>query len=336
MNYRQLGRSEVEVSAVTFGAWAIGGWLWGPQDDQDSLDALGEAVRCGMTSIDTAAVYGFGHSEVVVGRLLERVGREDVQILTKFGLRWDTSDGRSAWQTHDSKGALRTVVHNGRKKSVLWECEQSLRRLGTDYIDLYQYHWRDPETDVEETMEALDKLIGQGKIRAAGVSNLSIQEMETAREVVELASDQPPYSMLRRDIEADVLPWCREHHVGVLVYSPLERGLLTGKVTMDREFPKDDHRSSRPLFEKQNRRKVLDFLDKLRPIADGHKVSLAQLVIHWTIHQPGITAALVGARNVKQVRENAAAAELELSRDEMKEITLHVQEINEHLQVPSQ
>jgi len=332
MKYRPLGRSSVEISAVTFGAWAIGGWMWGPQDDQDSLDALAEAVRCGMTTIDTAAVYGFGHSETIVARLLERVGRSEVQVLTKFGLRWDTSDGRNPWQTQDAKGNVRTIVHNGRKKSVLWECEQSLRRLGTDHIDLYQYHWRDPETDIEKTMEALDKLKDQGKIRSAGVSNMSAAELEAASRVTELASAQPPYSMLRRDIEADVLPWCREHNVGVVVYSPLERGLLTGKVTMDRQFPQSDHRASRPLFQKAKRRKVLAFLETLRPIADGHKATVAQLVIHWTIRQPGITAALVGARNVQQVRENAAAADLELTSDEMNEINQRVQEINEELQ----
>ena len=333
MEYRQLGSSEVRVSAVTLGAWAIGGWMWGPQDDQASVAAIREALRCGVTSIDTAAVYGFGRSEEVIARALEGVPRDQVQVLTKFGLRWDTPEGRNPWTTYDSRGNLVTIVHNGRRKSVLWECEQSLRRLRTDYIDLYQCHWRDPQTDIEETMEALAALMKDGKIRAAGVSNVGVAEMQAAKAVVELASDQPPYSMLQRDIEAEILPWCRENHVGVLVYSPLARGLLTGKVTMDRQFPKDDHRGSRPLFAPENRRKVLNFLDKLRPIAAGHGVSLAQLVIHWTIHRPGITAALVGARSAEQARENAGAAECALTDKETAEINNWVDEVNQEVQV---
>lgn len=326
MEYRQLGSSDVKVSIVTLGTWAVGGWMWGGADDEAAMAAIRRAVDAGMTSIDTAPIYGMGHSERIVGQAV--TGRRDqVQILTKYGMRWDLEEGQYWFDTTTNEGKKVKVCKNARKDSIVTECERSLKRLGTDYIDLYQCHWRDNTTPVEETMEAMNELLQDGKIRAAGVSNFTAEEIDAARAVVPLASDQPPYSMLRRDIEADVLPYCREHNVGVIVYSPLQLGLLTGKVALDREFPPDDQRSSSPYFKPENRKRVLEFLDKIRPIADAHDATIAQLVVNWTIHRPGVTAALVGARNPQQAAENAAAADFKLADDETRKINDLVEEL---------
>lgn len=319
MEYRQLGSSDVKVSAVTLGTWAIGGWMWGGTDDEAAVAAIHKAIDAGMTSIDTAPIYGFGHSERTVGRAV--AGRRDqVQILTKYCMRWDLEEGEFFFQTTDAKGKPLKVYKNARPASIMAECERSLKRLGTDRIDLYQCHWRDHTTPVEETMTAMERLLKDGKIRAAGVSNFTAEEIDAARSVVPLASDQPPYSMVRRGIEADVLPYCREHNVGLVVYSPLQLGLLTGKVTLEREFPRDDQRSGSAYFKPQNRKRVLEFLDKLRPIAEAHSATIAQLVINWTIHRPGVTAALVGARNARQAEENAAAGDFKLTDEETRKI----------------
>jgi len=326
MEYRRLGESDLEVTPVALGAWAIGGWLWGGTDDKAALAGIRRAIDLGMTTIDTAAVYGFGHSERIVGRAVKG-RRGEVQILTKFGLRWDLEEGTEYFDTTDAKGRPVKVCKFGGRKSVLEECDRSLERLGIGEIDLYQHHWPDPATPIAETMEACAHLLKQGKIRAVGVSNYTAEMMEEARQVVPLASDQPPYSMLKRGIEADVLPWCRAHKVGVLAYSPLQNGLLTGKVTMDREFPEDDLRHKSPYYRKENRRRVLAFLEKVRPIAEAHGATLAQTVINWTIFRPGITCALVGVRNPKQAEENAGAAGFALTDAETAEINDRLDEL---------
>ena len=319
MERRQLGSSDVHVTPVALGAWAIGGWLWGGTDDREAVAGIRRAMDLGMTTIDTAAIYGMGHSERVVGQAI-RGRRDKVQVLTKFGLRWDLEEGTEYFDTTSPDGRPLKIYKYGGAESVFEECDRSLERLGVDTIDLYQHHWPDPSTPVEETMEACARLLEQGKIRAVGVSNYTPEMMERAARVVPLASSQPPYSMLRRDIEKDVLPWCREHGVGVLVYSPLQKGLLTGKVTMDRTFPADDLRSRDRYFRPENRRRVLEFLDAIRPIAEAHRATLAQVVINWTIHRPGVTAALVGVRNPAQAEENAGAAAFRLTNDENRKM----------------
>ena len=319
MELRQLGSSDVNVTPVALGAWAIGGWLWGGTDDQKAVAGIQHAIDLGMTTIDTAAIYGMGHSEKIVGRAI-RGRRDKVQILTKFGLRWDLAKGTEYFDTADADGRPLRVYKYGGAESVLEECDRSLRRLGVDTLDLYQHHWPDPSTPIAETMEACARLLEKGKIRAVGVSNYTPEMMEEARQVTPLASNQPPYSMLRRDIEADVLPYCRKHGIGVLVYSPLQQGLLTGKVTMDRTFPPDDIRSRSAYFRPENRRRVLEFLDAVRPIAEAHGATLAQVVIQWTIRRPGVTAALVGVRNPEQAEENAKAGALRLTSEEIKRI----------------
>jgi aryl-alcohol dehydrogenase-like predicted oxidoreductase len=324
MEHRRLGGSDVEVSVVTFGAWAIGGWLWGPQDASDAVAGIRKALELGVTSIDTAAVYGFGHSEELVAEALDGRKREEVQILTKFGLRWDTDEGSQPFDTTDLAGRPVTVVRNSRPESVMEECERSLRRLKTDYIDVYQCHWPDKDTPVEETFGAVSTLLEQGKILAAGVSNYTVEQMSAARRAAPLASSQPPFSMINRAAERDVIPYCREHNVGVLTYSPLQRGLLTGKITEDYTFAEGDHRAGDRFFQPANVRKVNAFLEQIRPIADAHDATLAQLVIAWTIRRPGVTAALVGARNVRQAGENAAAADVSVTEEEVARIDEHL------------
>lgn len=320
MEHRPLGSSGMKVSPIIFGAWAAGGWYWGPQDDADSIRAIHAALDAGVNCIDTAPIYGMGHSEEVVGKAIQ--GRRDkVLIATKCGLRWDTpGEGSNPWTYKALDGTERTVVRNLRKHAIIAEAEQSLKRLGTDAIDLYQCHWPDPSAPIAETMEAMLALKEQGKIRAIGVSNFTPEMMAECLRHAHLASDQPKYSLLARDIEADVLPFCRKHGIGVIVYSPLEQGLLTGKVTMGRTFPEGDYRSGRPWFQPANRRRVLEALEKIRPIADTHGATLGQLALAWTIAQPGVTAAIVGARSPAQARENAAAASIRLTDGELQAI----------------
>ena len=323
MQMRQLGTSDVKVSPVIFGAWAIGGWMWGGQDEADSIEAIRAAIDHGVTTIDTAPIYGMGHSEKLVAKAIK--GRRDkVQIATKCGMRWDApasgDQGTDPWPNTDNDGNDVIVRKNSRPESIAYECEQSLKRLNTDHIDLYQIHWPDTSTPVEESMRAMVKLKEQGKIRAIGVSNYDAEWMKNAEKVFKPASNQPPYSLMQRKIEQSILPYCREHRIGVIVYSPLERGLLTGKVTPDRTFPAGDHRAEHKFFTPEMRQNVLDALQTIQPIADQHKASLAQVVINWTIHEPGITAALVGARNAEQAAHNAGAMKFTLSDAERQQV----------------
>jgi aryl-alcohol dehydrogenase-like predicted oxidoreductase len=319
MENRKLGKSSVEVSPVIFGAWAIGGWMWGGNEESESLDAIRAAIDHGIHTIDTAAIYGMGYSEELVGKAIK--GRRDkVTIATKCGMRWNSDEGSEPWPQKDNDGRDVTIRKNGKAASIAYECEQSLKRLGVDVIDLYQIHWPDKSTPTEETIGAMEKLRQQGKVKAIGTSNYDVQWLTRATKTATIASNQPPYSILRRGIEENVLPFCREHQVGTICYSPMERGLLTGKVGPDREFAPGDHRAKHPYFTVENRKRVLDALEKLKPITDQHKITFAQMIINWTIHQPGITAAIVGARNAEQAEQNAKALTFELSGEELKQI----------------
>lgn len=311
MQYRQLGDSPVKVSAITFGAWAIGGWMWGGADARDAVAAIRTALDLGITSIDTAPIYGFGLSEELVGEALAGVDRSQVQILTKYGMRWDSTEGTLAMTSQDADGKPVPIHKFAGKQSVIRECEDSLRRLRTDYIDLYQIHWPDVTTPIDETMEAVARLIEQGKVLASGVSNYSAEQMAIAERTLKQASNQVPYSMVERSIEAGLVPYCLEHHRSILAYSPLQRGLLTGKIGNDYSFEPGDHRPNTRHFRPDNRQKVNAFLDQIRPIADSHDATLGQLVINWTTRQPAVATALVGARNPQQVRENAKALAFE-------------------------
>lgn len=336
MRTRPLGRSGLEVPVVAFGAWAIGGWHWGGTDDDLAVAALREGVERGITAVDTAPIYGFGHSERVVGRALGGV-RERVLVMTKVGLRWDDDRGEPAFGARGPDGRRVTVRRNARPDSVRLEVERSLERLGVDVLDLVQVHWPDPTTPVADTMGALRELRREGKLRAIGVSNFDVEGLEAAARAlgdVPLASHQPQLSLVARRAEEDVIPWTCEHGVATLVYSPLEQGLLTGKVDAARTFPADDGRSRRATFAPRNRALVNEALEgTVRPIAEEHGATLAQTVLAWTVDQLGVTSAIVGARRPEQARENAAAGDLVLSPPEHARIRAAFEALE--LKVPS-
>jgi aryl-alcohol dehydrogenase-like predicted oxidoreductase len=320
MERRTVGGSDLELPVITFGAWAIGGLFWGGADDQEAVAAIEAAVSHGIDAVDTAPIYGCGHSETLVGEALKGK-RQQVRILTKCGLRWDDTAGEFYFELQDTPyGKPVTVYKNVKAGSIIWECEQSLRRLKTDFIDLYQVHWPSLTAPAEETMGALRRLKEQGKILHYGVSNYSAREMGEALRHGSAISNQIRYNLLERGIEEDALPYCRKQNIGVIAYSPMAMGLLTGKVPPERSFPKSDVRSADRLYSAENRRKVAEALERVRPIAEAHDATFGQLAVAWTAAQPGISTVLVGARNAAQTVENAAAANLRLSDEESQRI----------------
>lgn len=321
MNYRKLGNSDLVLSEITFGAWAVGGWMWGGTEHKDSINAIKAAYDSGITSIDTAPIYGQGASEEIVGEAIQGMPRDKVQILTKYGVRWKPAESETDFSSLDNAGSKIDIYRHAGKESIIKECEDSLRRLGTDYIDLYQIHWPDTSTPISESMEAVDRLIEQGKVRYAGVCNYSAKQLAEASKYVDVISDQIPYSMLKRGIEKDQVPYCLENSKGILAYSPMERGLLAGKILPGHKFADGDHRAGLPAYKNENLKRVGAFLDKLRPLAADKNATLAQLVLRWTLEQPGITIALVGARNAEQAKQNAKTAELKLTGEELSFIT---------------
>jgi len=333
MEYRKVGISnkpgqpDLEVSVITFGAWAAGGWMWGGTERKEAVKAIRASYDAGVTSIDTAPVYGQGLSEEIVGEAIKDLPRDKVQILTKFGMRWDLAKGELAMHSKDNNGKAIDIYKYAAKESIIKECEDSLQRLGTDYIDLYQIHWPDKTTPMAETMEAVSQLIQQGKVRYAGVCNYSAEQMREAAQSIHLASNQVPYSMVKRDIEKETVPYCIEHGKSILAYSPLERGLLTGKMKPGYPFGADDHRAKLHFFKDENLKRVEGFLEKIKPLADYKNATLGQLVLRWTVEQPGITIALVGARDAKQSLQNAAAMNIVLTNDEINFITGHLNQL---------
>lgn len=327
MEYRTLSDSDLRLSAITFGAWAAGSWMWGKTERTDAVNAIRTAYDHGVTSIDTAPIYGQGTSEEIVGEAIRDIPREKVQILTKFGLRWDLPKGKFYMKTKDNDGRFIDVYKYAGKESVIEECENSLKRLGTDYIDLYQIHWPDVTTSVEETFEAVERLLEQGKIRYAGVCNYDASLVEKANQVVNIVSNQVPFSMVNRNIEEETLPWCIANNKSVLAYSPMERGLLTGKIKPGHKFAEGDHRKIHPSFKDEHIQKVNQFLKAIQPVADNHQATLAQLVLRWTLEQKGITIVLAGARNADQAIQNAKAADVSLTMDELEFINQKVSEL---------
>lgn len=323
MRHRQLGRTDLEIPVVVFGAWAIGGWYWGGSDDALAVRALHAAIDQGLNAIDTAPVYGFGHSETIVGRAI-RDRRERVLVMTKVGLRWDVDLGEPYFETVDQDGVKRSVRRHAGASSVKHEIDQSLKRMGLEHIDLIQVHWPDPRTPIAETMRALLEARAQGKVRAIGVSNFTTTMMDEARAAlgdVPLACDQPKYSLVAREAEREILPYCAENQIGAIVYSPLDQGLLTGRVRSERAFGPNDGRSKRPTFTPENRRRTNAVLDRVvAPIADRRGATLAQIVIAWTVAQRGVTAAIVGARTPEQAVENAKAGDIVLDMAELAAI----------------
>jgi len=318
MEYRFLENSDLNVSVITFGAWAAGGWMWGSTDRNDAIEAIRAAYDLGVTSIDTAPIYGQGTSEDIVGEALKEIPRDQVQLLTKFGMRWDLEAGDFAFHSKNNQGEDIEIYKFAGKDSVIYECEQSLKRLGTDYIDLYQIHWPDSTTPLDETFEAVGRLIEQGKVRYAGVCNYDAKLMAEAERTLPLVSNQIPFSMVNRAVEEETVPYCIKHNKAVLAYSPLERGLLTGKIHPGYTFQEGDHRAKLPHFQPDFVEKTNILLERIKPLADDKGVTLGQLVLRWTVERPGITIALAGARNAKQAVENAKAMDINLSDDEIE------------------
>lgn len=310
METRQLGNSDMQITPLGIGAWAIGGsgWAfgWGPQDDADSVAAIRAGLDAGMNWIDTAAVYGLGHSEEVVAQALEGVSKRPY-VFTKCERVWNEN---------------REIGKSLKADSIRRECEASLRRLRIDVIDLYQIHWPEPDTDIEEGWTTLAALQREGKVRWIGVSNFSAEQMRRAELIAPITSLQPPYSMLVRGIEKDILPHCQEQNIGVIVYSPMRSGLLAGKMTRERieSLPADDWRHRNPDFQEPNLSRNLKLVELLRDIGARHGRSPGEIAIAWTLRHPAVTAAIVGVRSPDQVGGIIGAAQFRLGSDEAKEI----------------
>ena len=308
MKTKKLGNSDMELSPLGFGSWAIGGadwqFSWGPQDDNDSIAAIHKALEVGMNWIDTAAVYGLGHSEEVVARALKTAPHRPY-VFTKCGLVWDEK---------------REV--NNSLQQIRREAEDSLRRLQVEAIDLYQIHWPKPDEEIEEAWGVMADLQKQGKVRWIGVSNFSAEQMRRVMGIAPITSNQPPYSMLNRAIEASVLPFCQENGIGVINYAPMHSGLLTGAMSKERveNFPKDDFRRNAKNYQEPLLSRNLAVADYLATIGAKHGVSAGVVAIAWTLHHPAITAAIVGGRSAQQVEGVAPAANLRLSDVEFGDI----------------
>ncbi|WP_158945672.1 aldo/keto reductase [Granulicella sp. S190] len=308
MHKRQLGNSDLHLSPIGFGAWAIGGgdWAfsWGPQDDNDSIAAIHKAIDSGINWIDTAAVYGLGHSEEVVGKAVKSASTKPY-LFTKCSMVWDEK---------------REITNS--LKQIRREVEDSLRRLQVETIDLYQVHWPKPDEDIEEGWTVMADLQREGKVRWIGVSNFSPSQMERAQKIAPITSNQPPYSMLNRTVEAEILPFCLKHNIGVLNYAPMHSGLLTGAMSKERvaAFPKDDFRRNAKNYQEPLLSRNLAVADFLKAIGTRHNVSAGVVAIAWTLHQPAITAAIVGGRNAKQVEGVLPAIDLRLTDAEVAEI----------------
>lgn len=308
---RPMGGSDVLASAIGLGTWAMGGWMWGGSDKKESIAAIQASIDNGVTLIDTAPGYGLGLAEELVGRAIKG-RRDDVVIATKCGLNWHHGKGNHFFDELGHK-VHRYLGRDG----ILHEIDESLRRLGTDHIDLYITHWQDPTTPVEETMATLLELKRAGKIRAIGISNASQDDLKAYLAIGPVDAIQERYSMLDREIEQTLLPLCKQNNIAALSYSSLALGLLSGKIGPDRVFNGDDLRKDNPRFSKHNRQHVASFAAALTPLAKTKRASIAQIVIAWTIAQPGISYALCGARDAAQAIENARAGTIDLGVDDL-------------------
>jgi aryl-alcohol dehydrogenase-like predicted oxidoreductase len=310
METRVLGKSDLQITRIGVGAWAMGGggwtWSWGPQDDQKSIDAIHAALAAGINWIDTAAVYGLGHSEEVVGRALKSRSSRPY-IFSKCERVWN--------ERGNIRGSLKA-------ESIRHECEASLRRLNTDVIDLYQVHWPDPDSDIEEGWTEMAHLKEEGKVRFIGVSNFSVPQTRRALKIAPITSLQPPYSILAREVEEEILPFCLHRDIGVIVYSPMHSGLLTGAMTRQRigNFSHDDWRRRNANFQEPNLTRNLRLVELLREIGTRHGRSPGEVAIAWTLHNTAVTGAIVGVRSREQVRGIIGAAGFRLNDKEVMEI----------------
>ena len=309
MRTRKLGQTDLELTVIGLGAWAIGGpweYGWGPQDDTDSIRTIHKAVDAGINWIDTAPAYGCGHSEEMVGRALKEMSQRPL-IATKCSLPWN-----------DKREIFNCLDHD----SIIKECEDSLKRLGVEAIDLYQMHWPQPDEQIEEGWKAMTTLVEQGKVRTIGVSNFSVEQLERVGKLHPIASLQPPYSMLQRDIETGQLPYCDDNKIGIVAYSPMQKGLLTGKFTKERmqTLAADDNRQNDPNFNGEKFKQNLKIVDAMRPIAERNGKTPAQLAIAWVLRKEEVTAAIVGARKQKQIEETVQACDWVLEETDIEKI----------------
>lgn len=315
MRTRQFGKTDIQITPIGLGAWAMGGgnwaFAWGAQDDEESIKTIQHALDLGMNWIDTAAVYGLGHSEEVVGKAIKE--RERPYIFTKCSLVWD-EQGK--------------VGNSLKADSIQHECEASLQRLGVDYIDLYQIHWPNPEVEIEEGWSKMAQLKQEGKVRAIGVSNFSVEQMQRAQKIAPIDSLQPPYSLVHPDAEQQVLDFCKEQNIGVIVYSPMMSGLLTGTMSKERvaKMPDDDWRKRNAEFQEPRLSRNLKLADLLTDIGYPHNVTAGVVAIAWTLRNPAVTGAIVGGRHPRQIDDIIQAAEFRLSESELGEIEKFLQE----------
>lgn len=315
MKYKQIGQTDLKASELVMGTWVTGGSDWGGSDEQDSIRAIDTALDNGVNFIDTAPIYGQGHSEKIVGKAIAGK-RDQVIIASKVGLRWDCEEGEFNFEAEDGT----RIYKNLKADSIRHEVENSLQRLGTDYIDLIQTHWPDATTEASVTMETLLALKKEGKVRAVGACNLTPDLLSQYLAVGTLDTIQEKYSMVDRELEADLFPTAHAKSVSILAYSPLAMGLLTGKVGPEREFGQDDIRSWSPRFTKENRTKVATLLKQFEPFCEKYEVSMAQLVVAWTRQQPLIDFVLCGARNTQQAAENMIGGNLEIDETDLAKI----------------
>lgn len=316
MQTKQLGNSELNITPIGFGAWAIGGsgWAfgWGTQDDQESIAAINRALDLGVNWIDTAAIYGLGHSEEIVAKALKGQSNRPY-IFTKCSLLWD------------EKGKIGNSL---KADSVRREVEASLRRLDIETIDLYQIHWPNPDSEIEEGWTTLSKLKDEGKVRYIGVSNFNVEQLQRAQEIAPVTSLQPPYSLVKRNVENEILPFCQENNIGVIVYSPMQSGLLTGTMTPERvaNLPDDDWRKNSSEFQEPRLSRNLKLVEVLQHIAQQHDRSAGEVAIAWTLNNPAVTGAIVGGRNAKQVEGIIGAGEFRLNQPELDQIVTFLRE----------
>jgi aryl-alcohol dehydrogenase-like predicted oxidoreductase len=313
MDTRKLGNSDMHITRVGYGAWAAGGagwdFAWGAQDDADSIAAIHRSLELGVNWIDTAAVYGVGHSEEVVARALQQWKCKRPYVFTKCGMRWD------------KRGHV-TKVHTA--QSIREECDASLRRLQVDIIDLYQMHWppEDNGPSLEEAWSTMAALKKEGKVRWIGVSNFDVPQLQRAEKIAPVTSLQPPYSLIRRRIETEILPHCERRGIGVIVYSPMASGLLTGAMTRERaaNLPKDDWRRNNPEFREPKLSQNLELVERLKKVAARYAATPGAIAVAWTLRLPAVTGAIVGARNAKQAEEVMRAGEIKLTPQDIAEI----------------
>ncbi len=315
MHTRRLGNTDIEITPIGLGTWAIGGngWLngWGAQDDQESIATIKRALNLGINWIDTAAIYGLGHSEEVVGKAIK--GRDRPLIFTKCARTWD------------DKGR---ITGNLKADSILREAEASLKRLDIDVIDLYQIHWPDPEADLEEGWSAMAQLKKEGKVRAIGASNFNVEQLQRAMRIAPVASLQPPYSLINSAVDKEILPFCQEHNIGVIVYSPMASGLLTGAMTKERvqDLPDDDWRKKSPEFTEPRLSRNLELANLLSDIGFPYNRTPGEVAIAWTLGNPAVTGAIVGGRHPRQIEELIGAAEFRLDELSIRQINKFLSE----------